>query len=112
MDQRRMKLDDELRVLLGISRNEVDYIYFQPPESMKIKYTSKGNAIIYRRKQLRPIKADDRIYNDRWEYYITLITRSPDSELPQKFHERFPTASQSPSYVSNNLYHHPFTLTY
>lgn len=110
---RRPKLDDALRELIGIGRDDPNYIYFQPPESMKLKYDpSYKAAILYRRKQLKPTRADDRIYNNRWEYYITIITRDPDSVLPAMFLERFPSASMSPSYVANNLYHHPFTLIY
>lgn len=96
---------------MGLSAEDVDYLYFQPPESMKIKYNKDG-AIIYSKTGLSPRRANDRIYTLQDSYSLTLITRNPDSTFPQRFQEEFPTASPGRVFVANNLYHHPFTLVF
>lgn len=108
---RRLKLDEKLRGFLGLGPQDRDYLYFQPPESMKLKF-DRECTIIYSRQAKDVRRADDRPYNVQDSYQIVLITRNPDSNSPREFLESFPKASPGRPYVSNNLYHHPFNLLF
>ena len=105
---RRLQLDAKLRDFLGLKKNDPDHLYFQPPESVKLKF----DAIIYKKLGLDLRRADDGIYSLQDTYHLVIVTRDPDSPLPHDFQTRFPKASPGKVYVSENLYHHPFTLTY
>ena len=105
---RRLKLDAELREILGLSVEETGHLYFQPTEEVRMKY----DAIVYKVTSMRPQYANNRTYNLRDEYQVTVITRDPDSDLPRKLQEHFELCSPGRKFVSDNLYHFPFTLYY
>ena len=68
----RLNLQTELETILG-SRN----VYYQPPESVKMKYP----AIVYSRKNIDNIFADDTVYTQNHAYELTVIDPNPDSEI-------------------------------
>lgn len=100
---RRLQLHEELCALLG-SRN----VYFQPPESMKIKYP----AIIYKTYNRDDIKADNKQYRNYVAYELNVVTRDPDSLLPEQIMNHFSYISHRSTYTSENLHHDIFTLYY
>lgn len=99
----RLDLHEELCVLLG-SRN----VYFQPPESVKMKY----DAIRYQLSGKSLKRANDKIYNSRNEYYGVVITTDPDTTIPDAILEHFEMCSFGRPYTADNLNHYPFTLYY
>ena len=104
---RRLQLDAELRGILQEALGYVN-IYFQPPDSVLMKY----DCIRYVRNTFKVIYANDRSYNIRDEYQVTVISRDPDSELPRKIQEHFQMCRPGRQYMADNLYHFPFTIYY
>lgn len=82
-------------------------VYFQPPESLKMKYP----AIVYSLSTIENKHADNSVYDSRRRYTVTLITSDPDSrvigELAYLQMCRF-----NRHYKSNNLNHYVFELYY
>ena len=81
-------------------------VYYQPPESLKLKYP----CIVYSLNRIDPQYADNDVYSKARSYQIILIHKNPDNtevdaiaDLPRCRMDRAP-------YVSNNLYHYPFTI--
>ena len=99
----RLKLQEELEEILG-SRN----VYFQPPESVKMKY----DAIVYTLGDMRTNHADDRIYKLDKSYEITVISRNPDNDLAEKLLTHFKHISFDRRFINDNLYHDTLTLYY
>lgn len=99
----RTDLHEELCTLLG-SRN----VYYEPPESLKLKYP----CIIYEVNDINQIRANNRHYLDIKRYSITYVTNKNIIDITEKFFETFPTCSFDRSYVSDNLWHYVFTLSY
>ena len=98
----RLDLHEMLCELLG-SRN----VYFQPPESVRLAYP----AIIYELSNIRNKFADNRVYIQGDSYAIKVITSEPDSEIVRKV-SKLPQCRYDRAYVSDNLYHTAFTLSY
>lgn len=99
----RLLLHEELCDLLG-SRNA----YFQPPASVTMKY----DAIRYALSGKDLKRANNKIYQSVNKYEGVIITKDPDSELPDKLLNRFPMCSLGRPYTADNLNHFPFTLYY
>ena len=55
-------------------------VYFQPPTNVQLKYP----CIIYKRDFADTKFADDKPYNHKMRYMITVIDRDPDSDIPSK----------------------------
>lgn len=70
--ERRVLLQEKLEALLG-SRN----VYFQPPESVRMKYP----AIVYAPDSIEGVYANDGAYLIRKRYSVTLIDPDPDSRF-------------------------------
>lgn len=96
----RLKLQTLLETLLG-SRN----VYFQPPASVKMKYP----AIVYSRKLIDNINANDGVYGQHIAYEVTVIDENPDSEIVIKI-SRLPLCRFNRHYKADNLNHDVFTL--
>ena len=99
----RLKLHEELCEILG-SR----YVYFQPPESLKLKYP----CVIYSRSNPSKRNANDTMYMSTNKYEGIVIDHDPDSEIPDKIVEHFPMCTLDRVYTSDNLNHFSFTLYY
>lgn len=99
---RRLSLQEILVNIL-----ESPNVYFQPPETIKLHYP----CIIYERDDIDQKYANNRSYISMVRYSITLITRSPESDLVKKILE-LPYCSYDRYYASDTLNHDVFTLYY
>lgn len=100
---RRLQLHEELCSILG-SRN----VYFQPPESVKLKY----DAIVYKIIDRDDLRANDHRYRNLVAYEVTLIYRNPDSEIPNDLFDHFTYVDFNRHFTMDNLHHDIFTIYY
>lgn len=96
----RIDLHEELRAILGS-----DFVYFQPPESVKMIYP----CIVYALDLMDMKYADDRPYLNAKRYCVTVIDKDPDSVLPDRM-LILPYCSFSRAYTVDNLNHWVFYL--
>ena len=99
----RLELHEELCTILG-SRN----VYFQAPSSVKMQY----DAIRYELSDKDLKRANDKIYQKTNQYSGVVITRDPDTTIPDEILSHFKMCSFGRPYTSDNLNHYPFTLYY
>jgi hypothetical protein len=99
----RLKLHEELCSLLG-SRN----VYYQTPESVKMQY----DAIRYDLAGKNLKRANNRIYLNTNMYEGVVITRDPDTAIPDVILSHFEMCSFGRPYKADNLNHYPSTLYY
>lgn len=97
----RTKLHEQLVKVLG-SRN----VYFQPPESIKLKYP----CIIYHTSIGRSFNADNNAYIFTDSYDVTVIDSDPDSQIPDRVLRSFSMIRKEKPYNADGLYHSPFVL--
>lgn len=100
---RRLQLHEELCTLLG-TRN----VYFQPPATVKLNY----DCIIYSVNNREDLRADDQHYRNFVRYEVMLITRDPDSDLPDILLNGFNRITHQRHYTADNLHHDIYTLFY
>lgn len=98
----RIELQTLLEELLG-SRN----VYFQPPESIKMKYP----CIVYNRSDISSKFADDAPYLLFDRYELTFITKDPDSEMIHTI-ASLPKCKFDRDFVSDNLNHYVYSIYY
>lgn len=98
----RLKLHELLCEALG-SRQ----VYFQPPESVKMKYP----AIVYSRNRIDNEYADDDVYMQSPSYSITVIDKNPDSEIVERV-SRLPMCRFDRHFTADNINHDTFTIYY
>lgn len=96
----RLELHEVLCEILE-SRN----VYFQPPESVKMQYP----AIVYSRRSIDNIHANNSVYMQNNSYELTLIHRDPDNDIVEKL-SKLPTCKFDRHFVSDNLNHYTYTL--
>lgn len=96
----RLKLHETLCSILG-SRN----VYYQPPESVKIKYP----AIVYSRSDIENRFANNSVYTQSFFYTVIVIDYDPDSEIVYRISE-LPNCRFDRHYAVDNLNHDVFTL--
>lgn len=94
----RLELSEKLHEL-GIN------VYHQQPETFKMTYP----CIIYNLNNDQAIHADDRIYNRKKRYSVTIIDRNPDSELPDRLSDLFGVRMER-HYTADNLHHFSYTI--
>jgi len=82
-----------------------DNVYFQPPINIRLVYP----CIIYSRDHVDIKHADNRPYNHKTRYVVTVIDRDPDSDIPSKVAE-LPTTSFNRFYTSDNLNHDVYSV--
>lgn len=99
----RLELHEELCEVLG-SRN----VYFQSPESVKMQY----DAIRYQLGGKDIKRANNSLYRMTNQYDGVVITRNPDTDIPDKLLAQFQMCSLGRPYTADNLNHYPFTLYY
>lgn len=100
---KRTDLQTAFEEILG-SRN----VYFNTPESVKMKY----DAIRYELAGKDIKRANNRLYQFTNRYDGVVITRDPDTLIPDKILSHFEMCSFGRPYISDNLNHYPFTLYY
>ena len=99
----RIELQTKLEAVLG-SRN----VYFQPPESIKIKYP----AIVYELADIMTDKANNKNYIRNHRYTVTLIHTNPDNELKDDLIDAFNLISFDRFYTKDGLNHYVYDLYY
>ena len=97
----RQILHDKLVEALGNDER----VYFQPPESLKLKYP----CIIYKPKTIEADYADNKVYMSTRAYDVLVIYKDPDSDLPEKVLQ-IPYSRVDRSYITSNLYHDAFVI--
>lgn len=102
-EARRLKLQGELKALLGSSN-----VYFQPPKSITLKYP----CIIYNRIPQHVLRANDRPYVIQQQYQVTYITKNPDDPLITSIIEAFEDIRPTRFFITDNLYHNNYELKY
>lgn len=99
--ERRLKLDEELRSF-------IPHVYFQPPESIKLKYP----CVIYEQSNGKSTFADNWPYLFQKKYSVTVIDPDPDTPLVAAMATHFQTITMDRAYTADNLNHYAFTLYY
>lgn len=99
----RLQLHEELCEIL-----ESDHVYFQSPASVKMQY----DAIRYELSGKDIKRANNRFYFSTNRYSGVVITRDPDTKIPDKLIAHFEMCSFGTPYTADNLNHYPFTLYY
>ena len=108
----RLDFDRYLRDIVG----EGVSVYFQPPSNVsgdvqKVIKNIKYPAIVYSLDGYDTTSANNAKYSIQKEYGVTLITKDPDSDLPDKL-AMVPTSSFDRNYESDGLYHSVFTIIF
>lgn len=98
----RLELQTLLEGILG-SRN----VYFQPPESVKMKYP----AIVYGLEDIENTFANDGVYLSKRKYLITVIDEDPDSPIVGRV-ASLPSCRFNRHFESDNLNHDVFILQF
>lgn len=103
---KRLKLSKELHAL------GTDNVYYQPPSSVKIKYP----CIIYEERPNDERYADDSVYlaHDNWDVTIVrnYVDREKTAEIVENFKSHFKYRRHNQHFISDNLIHDVFQLTY
>ena len=99
---RRLNLHEDLCAILG-NKN----VYFQPPSTIQMRYP----AIVYSRKSIENVHANDRVYDQHDSYEIIVIDEDPDGEIYRDI-LKMPHCSYDRHYASDNLHHDVLTLYY
>lgn len=82
-----------------------DNVYFQPPTNIQLKYP----CIIYKRDFADTKFADDKPYNTKLRYAITVIDQDPDSDIPSKV-ASMPLSLFNRFYTADNLNHDVYNV--
>lgn len=100
----RLSLHQELVDLLG-SNN----VYFQPPESIKMKYP----CFVYERDGMNAKLADDEKYTTSIRYQLIYISKNPDTnDFIQDVLKRFKYIRYDRHMTTENLNHEYFSIYY
>lgn len=98
MARPRSELDERLHAFC-------QNVYFQPPTGYKLKYP----CIVYDLEKPDISFADNLPYVAYDKYLIKYITRDPDDQVRNQIITLQYCSPEKP-YISDNLYHHPFSL--
>lgn len=79
--------------------------YFQPPESVKLKYP----CIVYHRNSSNTTYADNNPYGFRFSYDVTVISRDSDDDIPRQI-AKLQLCRFNRHFTKDNLNHDLFTL--
>lgn len=90
--------------LKGFAEN----VYFQPPSDIKIKYP----AIIYDRKDIGNVTADNTVYLRRRAYSVQVIDKNPDSTIAEDLMNDASYCSFDSQFVLDGLNHISLTIYY
>lgn len=96
----RLDLQNRFEEILG-SEN----VYFQPPESIKLKYP----CIIYALSDIYTRNADDMHYSMYKAYTVTVMSRDPENDIAESI-LAMPRSRFDRRYVVDNLYHDVLTI--
>lgn len=99
----RLNLHQELCELLGS-----DNVYFEPPESVKMKYP----CIRYSLSGIDGNHADNKLYKSTNRYEVLVIDPNPESKIPYDILNHFEMCRFDRRYIASNLTHFAITLYY
>lgn len=99
----RLQLHAELEALF-----ETKNIYFQPPESIQMKY----DCVVYSRRTGDTKFANNKPYNFYKAYEVTLIRKTPENDWVDKMAMHFPMCRYDRNFKTDNLEHDVFILYY
>lgn len=105
MEANRESLSEILHKALS-DCGEDENVYFQPPETVKLKYP----CILYKLRTLTSEYANDDPYHKMIGYDVTYITRDPKSKVPTKL-LGLPQFAFDRYYTFENLHHYAYTTT-
>ena len=105
MSEQRLRLDGILRRVLQETVGEC-HLYYQPPANLKMQYP----CIRYDLNRIRNVHADGHVYLQHPSYTVTVMTKTPDSDLTAAV-SRLDQCRHDRSYIADNLYHDVFTMT-
>ena len=105
MSEQRLRLDGILRRVLQETVGEI-HLYYQPPANLKMQYP----CIRYDLNRIRNVHADGHVYLQHPSYTVTVMTKTPDSDLTAAV-SRLDQCRHDRSYIADNLYHDVFTMT-
>lgn len=94
-------------LLSNLLKGIIPNVYYQPPESIKMKYP----AIVYEISDIDNKFADNNVYIQSHEYSLTVIDKDPDSEIVEKV-SQLPRCKFNRHFTSDNLNHTIFNLYY
>jgi len=97
---------EDLQALL-VSLLGLPNVYFQPPPTIQMVYP----CIVYRREYKATKHANNKPYNHRKRYLLTVITRAneSDSDIPDRIAD-LPECTYDRFYTAENLNHDVFKL--
>jgi hypothetical protein len=81
------------------------YVYFQPPESVRLTYP----CIIYNINSEKSLYADDYMYGNTMRYNITVIDKNPESDIPNQI-RTLQMCSFDRKFTKDNLHHTVFNI--
>lgn len=96
----RLELQTLLVDLLGSTN-----VYFSPPPGFKMQFP----CIVYKRDTVLTKHADNKPYEQRKRYLVTVIDPDPDSVIPDKV-GALPLCSFDRFYTADNLNHDVYQL--
>ena len=97
-----MRPRNELKdILEAICQN----VYFQPPETIKMKYP----CIVYSLERIEATHANNKPYALNNRYGLTYITRNPDDANRHEI-AMLPMCSFERAYTADNLHHYTYRL--
>ena len=100
MARTRVELDKLLRTTLGSTN-----VYFDPPESFKLKYP----CIVYSLGSHFERKADNKTYNGLKRYSLTYVTRDADDPMVDTLEEMEYCHLNRP-FVADGLFHYAYDI--
>ena len=97
----RLELQLKLEEILGSDR-----VYYDPPESFKMKYP----CFVYARRNVVSQRADNIRYQKFTQYEVTYIDRDPDSDVIDRVLDSFMHVEHSRHFVLDNLHQDVFYI--
>lgn len=103
----RLQLHSDLVHILGTQDNPEDHqrVYFQAPANVQLEYP----CILYRRDPSETQFAGNNPYRITKRYEVTVIDRSPDTDIPERV-AALPMCLMTRTFAADNLNHYVFTL--
>lgn len=102
MLQKRLKLSTILNSIPGVKK-----VYFSPPTGTDLEYP----CIVYRRSGYPSTFADNHRYLRDDQYRVIVIDTDPDTSIPDELMNAIRFCSPGTEYITDGLYHFPFTIT-
>ena len=107
LQKTRDRLDTELREI-QLKALKYQHTYFEPTEKTRLQY----DAMVYKNAGMFNRRANNRSYIIRNRWQVIWISRDPETPVPRMIQEHFELCEPGQPYMSENLYHYPFTIYY